>query len=60
MSEQSGPRKGKPFKQVERDGESGWLYEWDNGEFTLFIAPEAFSFDPKRSLRLTGPARAEG
>lgn len=60
MSEQAGPKLGKPYKEVETDGQSGWLYEWDNGEFTLFIAPELLSFNPRKSLRLSSPERAEG
>ena len=60
MADQTVAKRARPFEKVERDGQSGWLYEWDNGDFTLLYIPENFAFSLDASIQIAPPAASEG
>ncbi|SMP00115.1 hypothetical protein [Paracoccus laeviglucosivorans] len=60
MTNHTVAKRARPFEKVDRDGQTGWLYEWDNGEFTLLFIPENFSFSLDKSIQIGRPTASEG
>lgn len=45
-------RRAKAFQRIERNGQVGWLYEWNTGAIDVIFIPDGFIFDRSKARHL--------